>query len=139
MSPTTSTRRWRGVQLAFFLLAFSFAAMGYWLYDISQQQTEDRRNGALTNCRNNQAQDNVLRAILRSSVESDDPTPPAEAERLRHTYERVLGRTPGDKSLKEMRLELVEHLMEPLGGYRTNTEEQRNLCEKRLRESGLEP
>lgn len=139
MSPTSSTKRWRGVQAAFVILVVASTVMGYMLWRTIEQQNEDRRVGALQNCRGNQAQDNVLRAILRPSVESDDPTPPAEVERLRHTYERVLGRTPGDRTPREMRLVLVEHLMEPLGGYRTNTREQRELCEKRLRDSGLEP
>jgi hypothetical protein len=137
MSPTSSTKRWRGVQLAFFMLALSMAGMGYWLYDLQQQQTDDRRNGAEINCRNNQAQDDVLRAILRPSVESTDPVSEEEKVQLKHTYERVLGKTPGNKTVKEQRLELVEHLMAPLGGYTTNAKEQKALCEQRLKASGL--
>jgi hypothetical protein len=137
MSPTTSDRRWRKLIAAFVIIVVANAAMGYWLFSIQQQQTEDRRNGAEINCRNNQAQDDVLRAILRPSVESTDPVSPEEKVQLEHTYERVLGKTPGDKTVKEQRLELVEHLMAPLGGYTTNAKEQKALCEQRLKASGL--
>lgn len=137
MSPGTTEQRWHRVLFAFCLLALSMAAMGYWLYELQQQQTEDRRTGAQINCRNNQAQDDVLRAILRPSVESDDPISPEEEVQLAHTYERVLGKTPGDKSIHQQRVELVEHLMAPLGGYTTNSKEQKALCEKRLKASGL--
>ena len=125
------------MQVAFFILAVAMSAMGYWLFELQQQQTEDRRTGAQINCRNNQAQDDVLRAILRPSVESDDPISPEEKVQLEHTYERVLGKTPGDKSVHQQRVELVEHLMAPLGGYTTNAKEQAALCEKRLKASGL--
>jgi hypothetical protein len=137
MSPTTSDRRWRKLIAAFVIIVVANAAMGYWLFSIQQQQTEDRRNGAEINCRNNQAQDDVLRAILRPSVESTDPVSPEEKVQLEHTYERVLGKTPGDKTVKEQRLELVEHLMAPLGGYTTTPAEQKALCERRLKASGL--
>ena len=100
---------------------------------------EGRRAGSLFSCRGNQAQDDVLRSMLEPSVESDDPVSREEANQLRHTYERVMERTPGNKPLKQLRLELVERLMEPLGGYRATSAEKKALCAAQLRRSNLKP
>jgi hypothetical protein len=111
---------------------------GFYAIDRSARVSKENRVAAsLENCRGNHAQDNVLRAILAPSVESNDRVSEEEEIRLRHTYERVLRKSPGNKSLRRMRLELVEHLMRPLGGFRTTPEEQREQCVRRLRIAGL--
>lgn len=139
MSPLSTKSRWAAMRLAFLILAVANAAALYWLWESARLRDEDRRAAIIAICRNNHAQDNVLRAILRPSIDSEDPVTARERLRLVHTYERVLGKTPGDKSVRQMRLELVEHLMRPLGGFRTNTREQRAACERQLRTAGLEP
>lgn len=122
------------------IVALTVLAIGVALYVNFKSQsdiTEGRAIASLDNCRGNQAQDDVLRSMLKPSIEADDPISQEEIDRLRHTYERVLGRTPGDKPLKQVRLELVEHLMEPLGGYQTTPKEQKQQCLERLRRARL--
>lgn len=146
MSSTTSTKRWRSYLpvIGYVLIVAAMAVMGAFLWQTIQQRDVDRTNATILNCHRNQAQDEVLRVLIRTSIDQQGPATQDEEIRLEQTYQRILKKSPVDEkgkplSVREMRIQLSENLLAPVGGLRATKPELQAQCDRQLREAGLKP
>lgn len=83
--------------------------------DLAGDFAQGRKDNVIELCRNNQAQDDVLRTILNTSLEQ----------------QRVNPRTDAPLSYEES-VALAEQLMAPLGGLRLTDVERRDRCQRQV-------
>lgn len=106
---------WRDLWLIFISIMVWIAVSN--ADDAVNQVQEGRRTAIVDQCRGDQAQDDVLRALINSSLKQ---------RREEFPHRDQSGRTDAQRTM------LAEELMMPLGGLELTTEEAKRACEVRL-------